>query len=127
MSSRRWMPLYVADYLADTMHLNTLQHGAYLLLILEYWQKGQLPADDDPKIFEKNLQKICRLSSYRWKQNRSALAALFGPNWQHKRIERELKKANDLNLKRTVYGSMAGGNGHGRKRNARGVAVHERN
>jgi uncharacterized protein YdaU (DUF1376 family) len=119
MTSRPiWMPLYVADYLADTRHLSTLQHGAYLLLIMEYWTKGRLPAD------EKNLQKICMMTTWLWRRNRPALAALFDRDWRHRRIDAELKKAFELRMKRSVYGSRGGRSKRGRSTRERDNVVH---
>jgi len=105
-----WMPLYIADYLQDTRHLTAQQHGAYLLLIMEYWTKGRLPDDDA------SMRRIASLTRGQWHRQKGTLAALFlQPGWRHERIDRELKKANDLRLKRQVYGSKGGRKTHGRK------------
>ena len=96
------MPFWVGDYLRDTQHLSTEEHGAYLLLILHYWTHGGLPQD------EKFLQKICRVSPYRWLKIRGNLFALFGPNWKHKRIDAELEKANKISIKRELAGHLGG-------------------
>jgi uncharacterized protein YdaU (DUF1376 family) len=55
--SHAWMPFYVADYLADTGHLSTIEHGAYMLLIMHYWQKGGLPAD------ERMIARVARMTT----------------------------------------------------------------
>ncbi len=81
-----WMPFYVASYLADTLHLTTEQHGAYLLLILHYWRKG--PPPDDDAI----LATITKLTPTRWKKNKKVLQNFFqiaNGVLEHKRIETE--------------------------------------
>jgi len=94
MSNRAWMPLHITDYLADTGHLNAAEHGAYLMLIMHYWQNGSLPAD------ERLLSRLARMSKSEWDDSRDVLAMLFGPNWTHKRIDAELAKADEIIEKR---------------------------
>lgn len=94
--SHAWMPLYVADYLADTGHLSTVEHGAYMLLIMHYWQTGVLPDDD------RKLARIVRLTADQWQEIRDTLADLFEPGWTHKRIDAELAHASDVISKRSA-------------------------
>jgi uncharacterized protein YdaU (DUF1376 family) len=100
--STPWMPLYVRDYLADTEHLSTLEHGAYLLLIMHYWQRGGLPAD------HKQLARICRLSVQKWNLCSAEVSKFFDPHWRHKRIDAELKKASEIRHKRSAAGKKSG-------------------
>jgi len=99
-----WMPLYIADYLADTSRLTTEQHGAYLLMIMDYWRNGPLPDDDEA------LANITRLSLAAWKKNRPSLARLFkvaDGEWRHSRIERELERSKQLMEQRKNAGKAS--------------------
>lgn len=87
---RPWMPFYVADYFKDTRHLTRAQHGSYVLLILEYWTRGSLPQD------EEQLARLAAMTPGEWKAERSILAAMFEPEWKHKRIEDEMARVADV-------------------------------
>jgi uncharacterized protein YdaU (DUF1376 family) len=90
------MPLYVGDYLADTMHLSTEEHGAYLLLIFHYWQCRGLPTADE------QLARIARVSLAKWKKIRPVIAEFFDEGWKHPRIEEELAKTADFSQKQSA-------------------------
>ncbi len=66
-----WMPVFIGDYLADTMHLSTEQHGAYLLLLFHLWRRGILHDDDS------TLAQITGLSKTAWSLARPVLAEFF--------------------------------------------------
>lgn len=102
MAAIPYMPLYVADYLADAAHLSTLEHGAYLLLIMTYWQRGEaLPADD------KKLARICRVGPREWVRIKPVVSEFFQVDcntWSHSRIDRELQNVRDKSLKKRAGG-----------------------
>lgn len=97
-----WMPFYPADYLADTGHLTTQEHGAYLLLIFHYWSNGGLP-DDDAK-----LARITRMTASEWTSVKDTIRDFFDGNWQHFRIDAELATARERHEARAAAGSKGG-------------------
>jgi uncharacterized protein YdaU (DUF1376 family) len=99
---RYWMPFYIADYLADTEHLSTLQHGAYCLLLFSYWRRGSLPDDDQ------QLANITRMQLEDWLAHRPTLKAFFYDGWKHKRVEAELRRTEDIKAKRLIAGQKGG-------------------
>lgn len=67
-----WFPLYIGDYMADTLHLSTVEHGAYFLILCAYY-KNHGPLPDDDQI----LSKIARLTHSDWLSVRLAIRSLF--------------------------------------------------
>jgi uncharacterized protein YdaU (DUF1376 family) len=97
MANNLYMPFHPGDYLTDTAHLSAAEHGAYLLLILNYWQRGEaLPADD------RKLRGIARMSADEWQESRETVLEFFTERdglLHHKRIDEELATARDKSSK----------------------------
>lgn len=87
---RPWMPLYIADYLRKTTHLGALESGAYLHLIMDYWQNDGLPDDD------KKLARIAKMTDREWKAAKATLQGFFHDGWKHERIDGEIREAGRL-------------------------------
>ncbi|MGP5331962.1 DUF1376 domain-containing protein [Pseudomonas helleri] len=103
MAALPYIQLYVADYLADTMHLTTEEHGAYLLLIFNYWQTGK-------PIPKARLARIARLSNDRWISVEASLSEFFNDNgneWEHKRIEADLDAVHSAQSQRSAAGKAS--------------------
>lgn len=65
-------PLWTDAYLADTGHLTTIEHGAYLLLLVTMWRNGgALPNDD------RQLAKFVRMTSGQWLRIKPTLMSFF--------------------------------------------------
>ena len=104
MTSLPYMQLYTSDYLADTAHLTTEEHGAYLLLLMNYWQRGK-PLDNT----DKRLAHVARLSAERWEAVEPILAEFFtivDNVWTQSRIERDLDKIRAKSSKLAANGSI---------------------
>jgi uncharacterized protein YdaU (DUF1376 family) len=100
------MQLYVSDYLADTAHLNAQQHGAYMLLLMNYWQRGK-PLDNTGE----RLAYVARMTPDEWEDNREILAEFFwvdGDIWTHARVENDLAKVREKSEQASFAGQMSG-------------------
>src|SRR5580765_2955396 len=100
-----WMPLYIGDYLADTMHLTHTQHGIYILLIMAYWRTGGPLSDEAAQ-----LAAVTKCPAAEWRKHRLTIASFFhveDGRWVHKRIDAELEAAAKITQER----SKAGANG----------------
>lgn len=106
MSSADGMMLWTNDYLADTSHLTTVQHGAYLLLLICMWRAGgSLPNDD------KLLARYVGMTPDKWRKISPQVRELLtvqGDRITQKRLEQEFKKTLGLVEKRKLSGRAGG-------------------
>lgn len=103
-----WMPLYVGDYIADTMHLNTEEHGAYLLLLLTAWNRGgRLPNNDA------QLALICRADKKAWARIKGSVLPFFNVDGEF--LVQSRLMAEYENSKRIYATKVANGQKGGRK------------
>ena len=103
MAALPYMQPYIADYLADTMHLSAEEHGAYLLLMFNYWQTGK-------PIPKNRLAKIARLTNERWADVEPSLQEFFcdnGEEWVHLRIEEDLASVREKLTKKSAAGKAS--------------------
>jgi uncharacterized protein YdaU (DUF1376 family) len=103
MAALPYMQLYVADYLADTQHLTTEEHGAYLLLLFSYWQTGK-------PLRHERLAPVVRMSNERWIDVKETLREFFfedGNQWIHFRVEADLESVNSKSLKASGAGKAS--------------------
>lgn len=106
MSGPQFMPFYIGDYLRDTQHLTTEQHGAYFLLLLACWSRGMLPDD------EQELMAIAKISQQKWKKFRRNFDRFFSKKedgfFHQKRVDKERQHVEMIKNVRSKAGSKGG-------------------
>ncbi len=84
------LPLWTDAYLADTRHLTTVQHGAYLLLLIEAWRRPSCSLPDDDEV----LARLAGMSAREWATHKATLLAFWKRDgrtktWVQKRLSAE--------------------------------------
>ena len=105
MSALPYIRLYIPDYLSSTAHLNPTEHGVYLLLIMNYWQRGgPLPAD------KASLSQTCGMSRSQFNGVFEKIVKFFceiDGLLYHSRIEHELLKVSVKSQKNSNSGKLS--------------------
>ena len=100
------MLLWTDAYIGDTMHLTTLEHGAYLLILMSMWRAGgSLPND------EKMLARTAKLSLDKWRKIAPTILAFMtvdGAAISQKRLKLEFKIEFSRSQKRVSAGRAGG-------------------
>jgi uncharacterized protein YdaU (DUF1376 family) len=84
------LPVFTDAYIADTIHLTTLEHGAYFLLLTAAWRRPHCDLPDDDQF----LSRIARLSLDDWIAIRSTIMEFWNfdgrrKTWTQKRLSKE--------------------------------------
>jgi len=106
MAKAPFMPLYTSDYLGDTGHLSTEEHGAYLLILMQMWNAGgALPADPS------KLARVARCSTKKWLAMQDTVLAFFnidGDQITSNRLTKERQKVEAKTEVRRSAGAKGG-------------------
>jgi uncharacterized protein YdaU (DUF1376 family) len=99
-------PLSISAYIADTQHLSTVQHGAYLLILMTMRRSGGYLPDDDRK-----LANIVKLTLTKWKRIAPDIRALMiaeEGKLTQKRVKSDIEKQRLLSLRNASNGKTGG-------------------
>ncbi len=100
--ARAFIAYYIGDYQKKTQHLDTLQHGAYKLLLDHCWVHGSIPLDAASRA------NICKMTLPAWKKIAHVINPFFDAEGRNKRATEEIEKAENISLKRAIAGKSGG-------------------
>ena len=84
------LTLWTDAYLSDTRHLSTLEHGAYLLLLMEAWRRPNCDLPDDDRF----LARLAGVSADEWAEIKPVVMEFWtrdgrSKTWKQKRLTKE--------------------------------------
>lgn len=92
------LPLWTDAYLADTRHLSTLEHGAYLLLLMEAWRRPSCSLPDNDVM----LARLAGLSEDQWATVRDTIMSFWKHDGRSKTwTQKRLLEQRDFSRKRS--------------------------
>lgn len=106
MTTTPGMMLWTDAYMADTSHLTTTEHGAYLLILMAMWRAGGSLANDDVR-----LARIAKLTLDKWRRIAPTIREFFtidGEAVTQKRLKLELEIALSKTEKLKAAGRSGG-------------------
>lgn len=109
------LPLFTDAFIADTTHLNALQTGAYLMLLIVAWRSktGRLPNDD------KLLARYSRMDTRQWNQNKEVILEFWKTDENGYLFQERLLDEREF-VAQQRQRSVAAGKASALKRNNRG-------
>ncbi len=115
MAEHPILPFFTDAYLSDTRHLTTIQHGAYLLMLMTAWRAPDCSLPDD----DCYLARITGMDKRTWASNKATLLSFWRLNDKQKWEQGRLKdERNFVEQKRNK--NAANGRSSALKRNNRG-------
>lgn len=100
------LPLFTDAYLGDTTHLNTFEHGAYLLLLIVSWRAPGCRLPDDDAL----LARYTRMTRDKWRKIRPTLAPFFMIQdgfWHQARLQNELQHLQSRRAQQVEAGNAS--------------------
>lgn len=101
------LPLFTDAFIADTIHLDAQQTGAYMMLLMSAWRSPDCRLPDD----DKKLARFARCTTRQWSKIKDEVMAFWTLNdgwWEQKRLLKERVHVTKVAEQRSKAGSQGG-------------------
>lgn len=99
MADFPYLPIWVADFMSDTEHLDCIETGAYLLLLFAAWRSPECALPDD----DRKLARLSRCSLKQWGRIKPAVMAFWSLGtdslWHQKKLDEVRRTVSGRSLK----------------------------